>query len=194
MESLPLHHLTVHAHWATVNRLYTLFHLLLLASWIYFRLSDPTSLALPPPVFSAVFSAELILSFLWLLKQAFFWRPVSREAFPTRLPADEELPAVDVFICTADPRREPPVGVMNTVVSASGLDYPPEKLTVYLSDDGGSSLTLKAFKEAWGFARWWVPFCKNGTACPGAYFCGSRSVGGGQELADEIAEIEVCLI
>ncbi|XAR57382.1 Cellulose synthase (UDP-forming) [Bertholletia excelsa] len=149
MESLPLHHLTVHAHWAT-----------------------------------------LILSFLWLLKQAFFWRPVSRETFPTRLPADEELPAVDVFICTADPRREPPVGVMNTVVSASGLDYPPEKLTVYLSDDGGSSLTLKAFKEAWGFARWWVPFCKNGTACPGAYFCGSRSVGGGQELADEIAEIE----
>ncbi|XAR57381.1 Cellulose synthase (UDP-forming) [Bertholletia excelsa] len=193
MKSLPLHHLTVHTRWATVNRLYTLFHLLLLASWIYFRVSDPTSLALPPPVFSAVFSAELILSFLWLLKQAFFWRPVSREAFPTRLPADEELPAVDVFICTADPRREPPAGVMNTVLSASGLDYPLEKLTVYLSDDGGSSLTLKAIKEAWGFARWWVPFCKKhriGTACPEAYFCGSRSGGGGLEFADEIAEIE----
>ncbi|KAJ4722628.1 Cellulose synthase [Melia azedarach] len=62
---------------------------------------------------------------------------------------------------------------MNTVLSAMALDYPPEKLHVYLSDDGGSSITLLGMKEAWKFARWWLPFCKKygiKTICPEAFF------------------------
>lgn len=53
------------------------------------------------------------------------------------------------------------------------LDYPPDKLHIYLSDDGGSSLTLKGMKEASGFAKWWVPFCREfriQNRCPEAYF------------------------
>lgn len=93
--------------------------------------------------------------------------------FPERLPEDDKLPAIDVFICTTDPVKEPIVGVMNTVLSAMALDYPPQKLHVYLSDDGGSNLTLQGMKEAWKFARWWLPFCtKYGVKCrcPKAFF------------------------
>lgn len=63
--------------------------------------------------------------------------------------------------------------VMNTVVSAMALDYPPEKLAVYLSDDGGASLTEFAVREACLFAKCWVPFCRKygiKTRCPVAYF------------------------
>ncbi|KAA8548772.1 hypothetical protein F0562_000456 [Nyssa sinensis] len=116
---------------------------------------------------------ELLLSFMWLLGRSYLWRPVSRTVFPERLPEDEKLPAIDVFICTADPNKEPTVEVMNTVISAMSLDYPPEKLHVYLSDDAGCSVTLEALREAWGFSRWWVPFCSTyniKTRCPKAYF------------------------
>lgn len=93
--------------------------------------------------------------------------------FPERLPEDDKLPDIDVFICTADHVKEPTVGVMNTVLSAMALDYPPRKLHVYLSDDGGSNLTLHGMKEAWKFARWWLPFCRNFRVkcrCPKAFF------------------------
>ncbi|KAA8527733.1 hypothetical protein F0562_035398 [Nyssa sinensis] len=62
---------------------------------------------------------------------------------------------------------------MNTVLSAMALDYPTEKLAVYLSDDGGSPLTLYAIKETCSFARSWLPFCRKygiKTRCPEAYF------------------------
>lgn len=96
-------------------------------------------------------------------------RTVSSE----NLPKDEELPRVDVFICTADPTKEPTVEVMNTVLSAMGLDYPPEKLAVYLSDDGGAASTLYAMKKTCSFAKFWLPFCRKygiKTRCPEAYF------------------------
>lgn len=98
---------------------------------------------------------------------------MTRTVFPETFPEDRQLGAIDVFICTADPKKEPPVKVMNTVLSAMALDYPPEKVVVYLSDDGGSSLTLNAIREAWRFARLWIPFCKAygiRTRCPEAYF------------------------
>ncbi|KAK9288227.1 hypothetical protein L1049_016676 [Liquidambar formosana] len=120
-----------------------------------------------------VFASELVLSFLWLLSQAYRWRPNSRTIFPERLPEEKELPAIDVFICTADPKKEPAVEVMNTVLSAMALDYPPEKLSVYLSDDGGSYSTMYAVTEAWCFAKLWIPFCRRyriKCRCPKAYF------------------------
>ncbi|XP_057959825.1 cellulose synthase-like protein G2 isoform X2 [Malania oleifera] len=105
--------------------------------------------------------------------RAYLWRPISRTVFPERLPSDEELPAIDVFVVTADPRKEPPMGVMNTVLSAMALDYPPEKLSVYLSDDGASPLTYFALQEVWVFAWSWLPFCRRygiKCRCPEAYF------------------------
>ncbi|CAA6670703.1 unnamed protein product [Spirodela intermedia] len=76
---------------------------------------------------------------------------------------EEELPTVDVFVCTADPKIEPPALVMNTVLS----------LSVYLSDDGGSELTFYALLQAAGFAREWIPFCRRFQVeprSPAAYF------------------------
>lgn len=86
---------------------------------------------------------------------------------------EESLPKVDVFVCTADPKIEPPILVINTVLSVMAYDYPPEKLSVYLSDDGVSELTFYALLEASKFAKHWLPFCKKFKVeprSPAAYF------------------------
>ncbi|XP_031270406.1 cellulose synthase-like protein E1 isoform X2 [Pistacia vera] len=86
---------------------------------------------------------------------------------------EKYLPGIDVFVCTADPVIEPPTMVINTVLSVMAYDYPPEKLSVYLSDDGGSDLTFYAMLEASRFAKEWIPFCKKLNAeprSPEAYF------------------------
>ena len=58
------------------------------------------------------------------------------------------MPGVDIFVCTANPIIEPPIMVINTVLYVMAYDYPSEKLSVYLSDDGGSNLTFYALLEA----------------------------------------------
>lgn len=65
-----------------------------------------------------------------------------------------------MFICTTDPDKEPPMSVVNSVLSVMAYDYPVGKISVYISDDGGSALTLFALTAAAKFARHWVPFCK----------------------------------
>ncbi|MBA0716169.1 hypothetical protein Golax_015023, partial [Gossypium laxum] len=63
--------------------------------------------------------------------------------------------------------------VVNTVLSMMAYDYPPEKLSVYLSDDGGSNLTFYAMLEAANFSKTWLPFCKKfqvESTSPEAYF------------------------
>ncbi|XP_028064875.1 cellulose synthase-like protein G2 [Camellia sinensis] len=174
---LPLHLSHVQKPSLIINRTHSLLHSTALATLIYYRSSTifQTLKTRDKPIFPLLFLSisELILSFIWVLSQAHRWRPVSRTAFPDRSPEDEELPAIDVFICTTDPNKEPTVEVMNTVVSAMAMDYPVDKLCVYLSDDGGSDVTLNAMKEAWRFAKCWVPFCRRfgvETICPKAYF------------------------
>jgi len=84
-----------------------------------------------------------------------------------------DLPPVDIFICTADPIKEPPLTVINTVLSALALDYPVGKLSCYVSDDGGSLVTFYALLEASRFAKIWLPFCDKYSIqdrCPEAYF------------------------
>ncbi|KAK1353597.1 hypothetical protein POM88_051962 [Heracleum sosnowskyi] len=49
---------------------------------------------------------------------------------------------------------------MNTVLSLLAVDYQPQKLSCYLSDDGASPLTYYSLVEASKFDRIWVPFCK----------------------------------
>jgi hypothetical protein len=71
-----------------------------------------------------------------------------------------DLSGVDVFVSTADPEKEPPLTTGNIILSILSTDYPPEKLAIYLSDDGGALLSFEALAEAASFARIWVPFCR----------------------------------
>ncbi|KAL6204114.1 hypothetical protein ACLB2K_021383 [Fragaria x ananassa] len=122
-----------------------------------------------------LFAAELWFSFYWVITQALRWSRTFRHTFKDRLSEryENELPGVDIFVCTADPIIEPPMMVMNTVLSVMSYDYPPEKLSVYLSDDGGSEFTYYAFVEAAEFAKYWIPYCKKYSVeprSPFAYF------------------------
>ncbi|EXB55544.1 Cellulose synthase-like protein G2 [Morus notabilis] len=176
--SQPLHICHVHKASVIIHRSHTFLHVLAVGFLVYYRASfffqnDIKNKGLPTLPWLLLFVSELLLFFIWLLGQAFRWRPVSRTVFPERLPEDDKLPSIDVFIFTADPDREPTLQVMNTVLSAMAMDYPPDKLHVYLSDDGGSLVTLNGMREAWKFAKWWIPFCRKfgiQKRCPEAYF------------------------
>ncbi|MFQ6634853.1 hypothetical protein Gotur_011150, partial [Gossypium turneri] len=122
-----------------------------------------------------LFLSELWFSFYWLLTTVCRWNAVIRIPFIHRLSQrfGKELPGIDIFVCTADPLLEPPSMVVNTVLSMMAYDYPPEKLSVYLSDDGGSNLTFYAMLEATNFSKTWLPFCKKFKVepmSPEAYF------------------------
>ncbi|KAJ1703660.1 hypothetical protein LUZ63_003439 [Rhynchospora breviuscula] len=119
--------------------------------------------------------AEIWFGFYWILTQSTRWNPVYRHTFKDRLLMryKDNLPAVDVFVCTADPKKEPPIMVINTVLSVMAYEYPTKKLSVYLSDDGCSDITFYALLEASRFAEAWIPFCKKykiEPRSPGAYF------------------------
>ncbi|OMP04213.1 Cellulose synthase [Corchorus olitorius] len=124
-----------------------------------------------------MFIAELGFGFYWILTQAHRWHvlrfyPLKQNLSHTHS-CEDKLPGVDVFVCTADPKLEPPCLVINTILSVMSLNYPTEKLSVYLSDDGGSPLTFYALLEASSFSKLWIPFCKKFNVeprSPDAYF------------------------
>ena len=70
------------------------------------------------------------------------------------------LAPVDLFVSTVDPMKEPPLVTANTVLSILAMDYPVDKISCYISDDGASMLTFESLSETAEFARKWVPFCK----------------------------------
>ncbi|XP_020691908.1 cellulose synthase-like protein G3 [Dendrobium catenatum] len=165
---------------ATLNRLHFLLYSLSLLLLLHHHTTTPSSFLL--------LLADIFLAFMWLLSQGFRWRPVCRWEFPellSKVIASKDFPALDVFICTADPYKEPPVGVASTALSALAFDYPSDRLSVYVSDDGGSDLTLFAFFEAAKFARCWLPFCReNGVMerSPEAYFQSGGCDGEAEEM------------
>ncbi|KAA8520978.1 hypothetical protein F0562_011651 [Nyssa sinensis] len=124
----------------------------------------------------AMLLADAVCAFMWATYQGFRMSPIRRQVFPENLATvveQSDYPALDVFICTADPYKEPPMTVVNTALSVMAYDYPTEKLSVYVSDDGGSQLTLFAFMEAAKFATHWLPYCKKNRIverCPEVYF------------------------
>ncbi|KMZ76186.1 Cellulose synthase-like CSLG, family GT2 [Zostera marina] len=157
---LPLHTSEVDRY-VHLNRIYAVVYSVGILALFY---RHTLQLLSSPTVFSFVFTlsfffADVILAVMWVLNQAYYWRPIHRRSHPERLPT-VELPGLDVFICTSDPFKEPPMSVANTALSVMAYDYPMEKLSVYLSDDGGSDLTLFTFMEAAKFAKHWIPFCK----------------------------------
>ena len=72
-----------------------------------------------------------------------------------------QLAAIDVFVSTVDPIKEPPLVTANTILSILAVDYPVDKVSCYLSDDGAAMLTFDVLSETSEFARKWVPFYKN---------------------------------
>ncbi|XP_052171372.1 cellulose synthase-like protein D3 [Diospyros lotus] len=115
---------------------------------------------------------EVWFAFSWLLDQLPKFCPVNRatdlnvlkDKFETSGPHNptgkSDLPGIDVFVSTADPEKEPPLVTANTILSILAADYPVEKLSCYVSDDGGALLTFEAMAEAASFANLWVPFCR----------------------------------
>lgn len=71
-----------------------------------------------------------------------------------------QLCPVDIFVSTVDPLKEPPLVTANTVLSILAVDYPVDKVSCYVSDDGAAMLTFEAMSETSEFAKKWVPFCK----------------------------------
>lgn len=59
-----------------------------------------------------------------------------------------------------DPLNEPILVSANTVLSIIAVDYPVDKVSCYVSDDGADILTFEALLETSEFAKKWVPFCK----------------------------------
>ncbi|GMI76425.1 cellulose synthase like G3, ARABIDOPSIS THALIANA CELLULOSE SYNTHASE-LIKE G3 [Hibiscus trionum] len=147
------------------------------------------------PSFSITLSlliADLVLAFMWAAAQALRMCPIRRKQYPENLKKsvrEEDFPGLDVFVCTADPYREPLVGVVSTVLSLMAYDYPTEKISVYVSDDGGSAFTLFAFMEAAKFASYWLPFCRDNNIMdrsPHVYF---SSVHSSNSETDKIKEM-----
>jgi hypothetical protein len=139
---------------------------------------------------------EAWFAFVWMLNMNVKWSPVRLDTYPENLP--EELPAVDMFVTTADPVLEPPVITVNTVLSLLAVDYPDVgKLACYVSDDGCSAVTCYALREAAEFAALWVPFCKRhavGVRAPFMYFSSAPEVGTGKadrEFLESWASVKV---
>ncbi|OIT23967.1 cellulose synthase-like protein g2 [Nicotiana attenuata] len=175
---MELNKCTVQQPITTIYRLHMFFHSLIMLALVYYRLSHlfyfETVLCLHALAWVLITLGEVSFIVKWFFGQGTRWRPVARDVFPERITCkDSQLPAIDVMVFTANPKKEPIVDVMNTVISAMALDYPTDKLVVYLADDGGCPLTLYAIEEACGFAKLWLPFCRKygiKTRCPKAFF------------------------
>ncbi|KAI5061318.1 hypothetical protein GOP47_0023823 [Adiantum capillus-veneris] len=120
---------------------------------------------------------------IFMLSMVIKWSIVERVTYPDKLlKRIKELPNIDVFVTTADPSKEPPLITMNTVLSVLTIDYPMNKLACYVSDDGGSLLTLWSLKETIAFAKSsWHPFCTKFSShieprAPRAYFSRNGNV------------------
>ncbi|XP_076928117.1 cellulose synthase-like protein H1 [Bidens hawaiensis] len=109
------------------------------------------------------FFCESWFTFNWILSVCIKWDQCTTKTYPNRLlkrVSESEFPAVDIFVTTADPILESSIITMNTVLSLLAVDYPADKLALYLSDDGCSLLTFYSLVETTKFAKLWVPFCK----------------------------------
>ncbi|KAJ8527641.1 hypothetical protein K7X08_015092 [Anisodus acutangulus] len=143
--------------------------------WIYRFVNIPRRGESGRLAWIGMFLAELCFGLYWIITHSARWDVIYRYPFKNRLSHryEEKLPGVDIFVCTADPIMEPPTLVINTVLSVMSYNYPPEKLSVYLSDDGGSEYTFYALFETSQFSKYWIPFCKRFNVeprSPSAYF------------------------
>ncbi|XP_047313119.1 cellulose synthase-like protein D1 [Impatiens glandulifera] len=151
-------------------RVMIVIRLVVLLFFLGWRIQNPNPDAMWLWAMSVI--CEIWFAFSWVLDILPKLNPVNRQ---TDLPAlvekfesptssnpegRSDLPGVDVFISTADPDKEPPLVTANTLLSILAIEYPVEKLSIYISDDGGAIFTFEAMAEAVRFAELWVPFCR----------------------------------
>ncbi|KAL1338995.1 hypothetical protein HN51_033571 [Arachis hypogaea] len=151
-------------------RLLIFVRLIVLGFFLHWRIAHPNQDALWLWFMSII--CETWFAFSWILDQIPKFSPINRstdlevlhEKFDAPTPSNptgrSDLPGVDFFVSTADPDKEPPLVTANTILSILAVDYPVEKLSCYVSDDGGALLTFEAMAEAASFADLWVPFCR----------------------------------
>ncbi|CAO2823093.1 unnamed protein product [Amaranthus hypochondriacus] len=154
-------------------RMLIVIRLFVLAVFLRYRILNPVHDAIGLWLTSVI--CEIWFAFSWILDQFPKWFPIERETYLDRLSLRYEregepnmLAPIDVFVSTVDPMKEPPLVTANTVLSILAMDYPVEKISCYISDDGASMLTFEALSETAEFARKWVPFCKKFTIEPRA--------------------------
>ncbi|KAK3130117.1 hypothetical protein QOZ80_6BG0489130 [Eleusine coracana subsp. coracana] len=146
-------------------RMVIVLRLVVLAFFLRYRILHPVPDAIGLWLTSII--CEIWFALSWILDQFPKWFPIDRETYLDRLSLRYEregepslLSAVDLFVSTVDPLKEPPLVTANTVLSILAVDYPVDKVSCYVSDDGASMLTFEALSETAEFARKWVPFCK----------------------------------
>lgn len=139
--------------------------LIILVLFFHYRITHPVDSAFGLWLTSVI--CEIWFAVSWVLDQFPKWSPINREIFIDELSLRYEkdgepsgLSAVDLFVSTVDPMKEPPLITANTVLSILAVDYPVDKVSCYVSDDGAAMLTFESLVETAEFARKWVPFCK----------------------------------
>ncbi|KAE9598934.1 putative cellulose synthase (UDP-forming) [Lupinus albus] len=139
--------------------------LIILALFFHYRITHPVDNAFGMWLTSII--CEIWFAFSWVLDQFPKWYPINRETFIDRLSArferegePSQLAAVDFFVSTVDPMKEPPLITANTVLSILAVDYPVDQVSCYVSDDGAAMLTFESLVETADFARKWIPFCR----------------------------------
>ncbi|KAG2600736.1 hypothetical protein PVAP13_5KG536500 [Panicum virgatum] len=148
----------------TPYRAVIIMRLIVLGLFFHYRITNPVYSAFGLWMTSVI--CEIWFGFSWILDQFPKWCPINRETYVDRLIArygdgdDSGLAPVDFFVSTVDPLKEPPLITANTVLSILAVDYPVEKISCYVSDDGSAMLTFESLAETAEFARKWVPFCK----------------------------------
>nr|APU87550.1 CesA1 [Plantago cunninghamii] len=149
----------------TPYRVIIILRLIILGFFLQYRVTHPVRDAYPLWLTSVI--CEIWFALSWLLDQFPKWYPINRETFLERLALrydregePSQLVPIDVFVSTVDPLKEPPIVTANTVLSILSVDYPVDKVSCYVSDDGAAMLTFESLSETAEFARKWVPFCK----------------------------------
>ncbi|EOA16068.1 hypothetical protein CARUB_v10004202mg [Capsella rubella] len=143
-------------------RIYALVHTCGIIALMYHHVHSLLTSNTPLIITCLLLLSDIVLAFMWATAASLRFNPIHRTEYPENYTTEpEDLPKLDVFICTADPYKEPPIMVVNTALSVMAYDYPSDKISVYVSDDGGSSLTLFALMEAAKFSKHWLPFCKH---------------------------------
>ncbi|CAA0833404.1 Cellulose synthase A catalytic subunit 4 [Striga hermonthica] len=154
-------------------RIVIVIRFVILCFFFHFRLLNPARDAYPLWIISVI--CEIWFGLSWILDQFPKWCPINRETYLDRLSlrferegAPDRLSPVDFFVSTVDPLKEPPIITANTVLSILAVDYPVNKVSCYVSDDGASMLLFDTLSETAEFARQWVPFCKKYSVEPRA--------------------------
>ncbi|KAI3732690.1 hypothetical protein L1987_63897 [Smallanthus sonchifolius] len=146
-------------------RIVIVLRFVILIFFFRFRIMTPAYDAYPLWLISVI--CEIWFALSWILDQFPKWFPINRETYLDRLSLRFEregepngLLPVDFFVSSVDPLKEPPIITANTVLSILSVDYPVEKVSSYVSDDGASMLLFDTLSETAEFARRWVPFVK----------------------------------